>query len=267
GLELNNSPAARIVNCDIGGNGSGGGRGIYIHGTAGSGNTAGFQQICNCQYGNNYQEDIYIVGFDTVGGGQSAVLNTIANCIFIGSANRPASTYADINLIDGVLNCITGCHFNADGSQSIAGVTCSETASGRSAPTAITGCSVNSGIVLSSDSTLASRNILSGNALWAGGFFRDLQTGLGANYNSGSAKLIFQPGGVASTMVRIEGVQAITRAATTSSTMPSLTLSWTDAGGVARTLTLVATSAGNATTVNTPFSTVITTNPGTGVTI
>ncbi len=84
----------------------------------------------------------------------------------------------------------------------------------------------------------------------------DAQTGLGANYNSGSAKTIVSSP-TAGTVWKISGVQSLTRAATTSSTFPSLTLGWTDAGGIARTATLVSTSASNATTVTTPFSQVV----------
>lgn len=81
----------------------------------------------------------------------------------------------------------------------------------------------------------------------------DSQTTLTANYNSGSAKtLIATP--VAGALYKISGAQAINRAATTSSTLPSLTLSYKDAGGITRTVTLVATSAANATSVITNFA-------------
>jgi len=93
----------------------------------------------------------------------------------------------------------------------------------------------------------------------------DSQTALTANYNAGAAKtLITSP--TAGSVFRVSGVQSINRAATTSSTMPSLTLSWTDAGGIARTAVLVATSTTNTTAVTTPFSIVIHTN-GSNVTV
>jgi len=73
-----------------------------------------------------------------------------------------------------------------------------------------------------------------------------LSTGLVANYNAGTAKTLFTP--TAAGMWEIKFVQAISRAATTSCTFPSLTLSWTDAGSVVRTATLVASNTTNATT-------------------
>lgn len=95
--------------------------------------------------------------------------------------------------------------------------------------------------------------------------FADKATALAANYNSGSAKTIVTSP-TAGSMFRISGAQMLTQAASSSSTFPSLTLGWTDAGGIARTLVLVATSTTNATTVITPFSTVIYVN-GTNVTL
>jgi hypothetical protein len=49
-------------------------------------------------------------------------------------------------------------------------------------------------------------------------------------------------------------------AAATSSTFPSLTLSWTDVGGIARTQQLVATSATNTTAVYSNGSAYVYTN-------
>jgi len=87
-------------------------------------------------------------------------------------------------------------------------------------------------------------------------FSADSQTALTANYNAGSAKtLIATP--VAGGIYRISGAQAINRAATTSSTFPSLTLGYTDAGGIARTITLVSTSTTNTTAVVTNFGATI----------
>jgi hypothetical protein len=90
-------------------------------------------------------------------------------------------------------------------------------------------------------------------------------TGLTANYNAGSAKTIFTP--TIASQLRISFSQAITTAATTSSTFPSLTLGWTDVGGIARTKALVATSATNTTAVEADGVVVITTNGSTVVTV
>jgi len=90
-------------------------------------------------------------------------------------------------------------------------------------------------------------------------------TGLTANYNAGSAKTIFTP--TAASQLRISFSQAITTADAVSSTFPSLTLGWTDVGGIARTKTLVATSSTNTTAVESDGVAVITTNTSTGVTL
>jgi hypothetical protein len=76
--------------------------------------------------------------------------------------------------------------------------------------------------------------------------FQTLNAGLVANYNAGAAKTLFTP--TAAAMYRISFFQSIQQAATTSSTTPSLTLSYTDAGGVARTLVLVTSDSSNLTT-------------------
>ena len=84
---------------------------------------------------------------------------------------------------------------------------------------------------------------------------------LTANYNAGSAQTIFTPSAV--TVLRVSWSQAIVVAATTgaaTSTFPSLTLSWTDVGGITRTQTLVSTSTTNTTAVQSQGVTVIYTN-------
>ena len=95
--------------------------------------------------------------------------------------------------------------------------------------------------------------------------FQVLSTGLAANYNGGSAKTLFTP--TAAGMWRISFFQAITTAAGSSSTFPSLTLSYVDAGGVARTLVLVATSGTNTTAVVAQGDVVIMTDGSTPVTV
>jgi len=90
-------------------------------------------------------------------------------------------------------------------------------------------------------------------------------TSLAANYNAGTAQTVYTP--LWNTTLRVSYSQAITQAATNSSTMPSLTLGWTDAGGIARTKQLVATSTSNATTVESDGYVTIYTNNVTPVTI
>jgi hypothetical protein len=88
-----------------------------------------------------------------------------------------------------------------------------------------------------------------------------LQPTLTANYNAGSAQTIYTPSAV--TVLRVNWSQAIVVAATTgaaTSTFPSLTLSWTDVGGITRTQTLVPTSTANTTAVQSQGVTVIYTN-------
>lgn len=67
-----------------------------------------------------------------------------------------------------------------------------------------------------------------------------------ANYNSGTAKTLFTPT-VSGSVYRVNVWEAITRAASSSSTMPSITIGWTDSQGVARTETIVSTSGANTT--------------------
>ena len=264
GIEISNTSATRIYNSDVGGNGSTSGKGIYIHGTK-SGNGSNVTQITNTQFGNNYAEDVYIVGYDTTGGGYSAIHQLITGCIFNGSSNRPASTYYAINMVDGYQNVIVGNFFNA--TNTLGAITCSESSSGRSYPSVIVGNAVNESLNTIIDSSLANRNLYSDNNQYESGYLRDTQAALTANYNSGSAKTIYEGINGTDTILAVKGVQAINRSATSSSTFPSLTLSWTDPGGISRTQTLVATSTGNATSVITSFVTAIHVKAGTAVTL
>lgn len=103
-----------------------------------------------------------------------------------------------------------------------------------------------------------------GNGLVAD-LYQSLSTGLVANFNSGSAQTLFTPG--AAGMYRISVYMATTTAATSSSTMPSITIGWTDAGGTARTKALIATSAGNTTTYQVDADMRVYTNGSTAVTL
>jgi hypothetical protein len=96
-------------------------------------------------------------------------------------------------------------------------------------------------------------------------YFQSKNTALQANYNSGSAQTMITPSAASEYVVCY--YEAITQAATSSSTAPSGTLGYTDAGGIARTLTLFASSAANATgTIVGQGCTPIYTNTSTAVT-
>ena len=93
--------------------------------------------------------------------------------------------------------------------------------------------------------------------------FLSLNPSLLANYNAGVAMTLFTP--TAAAAYRISVSQAIVTVGSSSSTFPSLTLSWTDVGGIARTKQLVATSAVNTTAVETDAIATIYTNGSTAV--
>jgi hypothetical protein len=88
---------------------------------------------------------------------------------------------------------------------------------------------------------------------------------LTANYNGGTAQTIVNLP-TAGSVFRVSGTQQVVRAASSSGTSPSLTLGYTDAGGIARTLVLVATGSGTTTATITSFSTTIYVN-ATNVTV
>ena len=93
--------------------------------------------------------------------------------------------------------------------------------------------------------------------------FSTLQPSLTANYNAGLAMTLFTP--TAAAAYRVSVSQAIVIAASSTSTFPSLTLSWTDVGGIARTKQLVATSSTNTTAVEADAVATIYTNNSTAV--
>jgi hypothetical protein len=95
--------------------------------------------------------------------------------------------------------------------------------------------------------------------------YKSLSAGLTANFNSGSPQTLFTP--TVAAAYRISWTQAIVVAGSVSSTFPSLTLGWTDVGSIARTKTLVATSAVNTTAVESDGSAIIYTNNATAVTV
>lgn len=83
--------------------------------------------------------------------------------------------------------------------------------------------------------------------------YQSLSTGLTANFNAGSAVTLYTP--IAPAQFRISWSEAITHAATSSSTLPALTFGWTDAAGVSRTLNVVVNTSpylfGGVVTTNT----------------
>lgn len=98
--------------------------------------------------------------------------------------------------------------------------------------------------------------------------FQIVATNLSANYNAGGAKTIFTP--TAATLIRVTVTTAIIVAATTgagTSTLPSLTLGYTDEGGIARTIAMTATSATNTTAVFKTATELIYTDNSTPVTV
>lgn len=95
--------------------------------------------------------------------------------------------------------------------------------------------------------------------------FSSLNPALTANFNAGSPQTVVTP--VAQSVYRVSFTQAIVIPDGASSTFPSLTLAWSDPGGIARTKVLVATSATNTTAVESDGAAVIYTNSSTPVTV
>jgi hypothetical protein len=95
--------------------------------------------------------------------------------------------------------------------------------------------------------------------------YKSLNPTLTANFNAGSALTLFTP--TAAGAYRISWSQAIVTVDPSSSTFPSLTLAWTDVGGISRTATLVSTSTTNTTAVESHGSITIYTNGSTAVTV
>jgi len=114
--------------------------------------------------------------------------------------------------------------------------------------TALTGSTAPTATPFTNNNSIASTAYVDASLLAS-----DSQTALTANYNSGSAKSIVATP-VAGAVYVLSGEQACNRAASSSSTFPALTLGYTDAGGIARTVALVTTSSSNATTLVTNFS-------------
>jgi hypothetical protein len=92
-----------------------------------------------------------------------------------------------------------------------------------------------------------------------------LEPTLTADFNAGSPQTLVTP--AAPSVYRISFSQALEVVDAVSSTMPSLTLGWSDPGGIARTKTLVPTDSTNVTTAEYDGDAIIYTNGSTPVTV
>jgi len=109
GIELNNSPAARIEHSDLGGNAQ---DGIIMYGTASSPLQSNKEMIVGNQFGNNARYDINILGLDAKAKKHASTGSLISSNEFIGSSTRPAG-YAAIYIMDSGENTIVGNTFSA----------------------------------------------------------------------------------------------------------------------------------------------------------
>jgi hypothetical protein len=124
GIELNDCLAHRIEQSDLGGNML---DGIYVHGS-GTGIGANGQIIVGNQFGNNYQNDVRILG--TTSGRSVSYFNMIVANSFIGSFHR-SSAFASIVLVDGGQNLIASNEIiSPSHTRNAYGIDMSETASG-----------------------------------------------------------------------------------------------------------------------------------------
>lgn len=142
GIELNDSPTARIEHSDIGGNTL---DGIRMYGTGGSPLQSNRQIIVGNQFGNNGRHDIAIYGFDEATRKYVSTGNLISSNEFIGSPTRPAG-YDAIHIVDSADNTIVGNTFSAprghpfrscigisggrEGKDEVSGNTCTASAAG-----------------------------------------------------------------------------------------------------------------------------------------
>jgi len=138
GVELDNSPACRITNSDLGGNLFG----LYAYGAPGpDGKGGGFNLITGNQFGNT-GHDLALVDF---GGGRGATDNVIAGNSFIPGPGRPPDTYDAIHIQDSSGNAVTGNVVIAGpaATRLWAGIHIYQTARGRGGANAVSGNVVN----------------------------------------------------------------------------------------------------------------------------
>lgn len=133
GVELNNSPTARIEHSDLGGNAL---DGIIMYGTAGSPLESNKQIIVGNQFGNNGRYDINIVGLDAKAKKRASTGSLISSNGFIGSATRRAG-FAAIQIVDSGENTIVGNTFSATSSHPFSA--CVSISGDRELPDLVTG--------------------------------------------------------------------------------------------------------------------------------
>ena len=109
-----------------------------------------------------------------------------------------------------------------------------------------------------------SANIPSGQGGVANEVYKLLDPTLSANLNGGSGVTLFTP--TVATMYRITALEAPNVTAT-GATLPSLTVGWTDIGGIARTAVILASTSTSASSTYVFGSLDIYTNGSTAVTI
>ena len=105
GVELDGAGGIRIEHSDFGGNH---GDGLTLHGTPDIPANHGI--FVGNQFGNNYQADINIIGYN---GGQASIGHMISSNEFIESLNRARGKFAAIYIVDSGYNVIAGNSFFA----------------------------------------------------------------------------------------------------------------------------------------------------------
>jgi hypothetical protein len=143
-IELVNSPTMRINHADIA---QAQMDGIFARGTSGgSANLINEEMIGPAIEMGNYQNDIEIVGYDTVGAATTSILNNIQGITFIGDTNRTNNIYSSIKMVDGGLSNISGlsCGAGPVGHLSKACLEFTETAGGRMTANQVSANMINS---------------------------------------------------------------------------------------------------------------------------
>jgi len=138
GVELDNSPACRIANSDLGGNLFG----LYAYGVAGPGGKGGGYNIISGNQFGNTGHDLALVDF---GDGRGATDNVIAGNSFIPGPGRPPDTYDAIHIQDSSGNAVTGNVVvgSSAANRPWAGIHIFQTARGRGGANAVSGNVVN----------------------------------------------------------------------------------------------------------------------------
>jgi len=104
-VELDGSSGVRIEHSDFGGNH---GDGLTLHGTKAVPTNHGI--FVGNQFGNNYQADINIVGYN---GGYASVGHMISSNEFLGGIYRSGGKFDAIHIVDSGYNVVAGNSFFA----------------------------------------------------------------------------------------------------------------------------------------------------------